>query len=143
MYFPLIKTMIVTTAASRAARSVLGQWIRQLAFWVYWGEPALDATPFGTLCFGDFELTKNRLVVNDIRSRSYTILVKDKVTWESKFLGSRWDKYASHTNLPSRIRHFSFIHYVEKSSTLPFTFECRLVSAISCGMTSVSGCTFR
>ncbi len=27
-------------------------------FWVYWGDPALDV-PYGTLCFGDFELQEN------------------------------------------------------------------------------------
>lgn len=24
--------------------------------WIYWGDPALDALPYGTLCFGDLEL---------------------------------------------------------------------------------------
>lgn len=51
---------------------------RQRAFWVYWGDPALDALPFGTLCFGDFELTKNTLVVStlsDIRMNTLLDLI--------------------------------------------------------------------
>jgi hypothetical protein len=51
---------------------------RQRAFWVYWGDPALDAPPFGTLCFGDFELTKNTLVVStlsDIRMNTLLDLI--------------------------------------------------------------------
>src|SRR5258708_17413041 len=28
----------------------------QRAFWTYWGDPAFDTPPFGTLCFGDLEL---------------------------------------------------------------------------------------
>jgi hypothetical protein len=29
---------------------------QQRAFWIYWGDPAFDTPPFGTLCFGDLEL---------------------------------------------------------------------------------------
>jgi len=50
----------------------------QRAFWVYWGDPALDAPPFGTLCFGDFELTKHTLVVSvlsDIRMKTLLDLI--------------------------------------------------------------------
>ncbi|SRR6266702_1643533 len=32
------------------------------SFWIYWGDPALDAV-YGTLCFGDFELRENRTLV--------------------------------------------------------------------------------
>ena len=28
----------------------------QRAFWTYWGDPAFDTPPYGTLCFGDLEL---------------------------------------------------------------------------------------
>jgi SEC-C motif len=31
----------------------------QRAFWTYWGDPAFDTPPFGTLCFGDLELQGN------------------------------------------------------------------------------------
>jgi len=31
----------------------------QRAFWTYWGDPAFDTPPFGTLCFGDLELQEN------------------------------------------------------------------------------------
>ncbi len=31
-------------------------------FWVYWGDPALD-NPYGTLCFGDFELQENHTLL--------------------------------------------------------------------------------
>jgi len=51
----------------------------QRAFWVYWGDPALDAPPFGTLCFGDFELTKHALVVSvlsDIRMNTLLDLIR-------------------------------------------------------------------
>jgi hypothetical protein len=30
----------------------------QRAFWIYWGDPAFDL-PYGTVCFGDFELQEN------------------------------------------------------------------------------------
>jgi len=32
------------------------------AFWTYWGDPALD-TPYGTVCFGDFELQEGRTLL--------------------------------------------------------------------------------
>jgi len=32
------------------------------AFWVYWGELELDV-PYGTLCFGDFELQENHTLL--------------------------------------------------------------------------------
>jgi hypothetical protein len=28
----------------------------QRAFWTYWGDPAFDTPPYGTVCFGDLEL---------------------------------------------------------------------------------------
>ncbi len=31
----------------------------QRAFWTYWGDPAFDTPPFGTLCFGDLELQED------------------------------------------------------------------------------------
>ncbi len=31
----------------------------QRAFWVYWGDPAFDTPPYGTLCFGDLELQED------------------------------------------------------------------------------------
>jgi SEC-C motif len=31
----------------------------QRAFWTYWGDPAFDTPPYGTLCFGDLELQEN------------------------------------------------------------------------------------
>lgn len=34
----------------------------QRAFWIYWGDPALDAI-YGTVCFGDFELQKNHTLL--------------------------------------------------------------------------------
>lgn len=36
--------------------------IKRRAFWLYWGEPALQ-TPYGILCFGDIELKKNRTLL--------------------------------------------------------------------------------
>jgi hypothetical protein len=35
----------------------------QRAFWTYWGDPAFDAPPYGTLCFGDFELQGNHTLL--------------------------------------------------------------------------------
>jgi SEC-C motif len=32
------------------------------AFWMYWGDPAFDA-PYGTLCFGDFEMKGDHSLV--------------------------------------------------------------------------------
>ena len=47
--------------------------IKQCAFWLYWGEPALQ-TPHGILCFGDIELKKNRTLLmtalSDIRMQT-------------------------------------------------------------------------
>ncbi|TMC14245.1 MAG: hypothetical protein E6J33_12060, partial [Chloroflexi bacterium] len=34
----------------------------QRAFWIYWGDPALDAI-YGTVCFGDFELQENHTLL--------------------------------------------------------------------------------
>ena len=31
----------------------------QRAFWTYWGDPAFDTPPYGTVCFGDLELLGN------------------------------------------------------------------------------------
>jgi len=31
----------------------------QRAFWIYWGDPAFDTPPYGTLCFGDLELQED------------------------------------------------------------------------------------
>jgi hypothetical protein len=49
------------------------------SFWIYWGDPALDAT-YGTLCFGDFELRKNRTLVitalSDVRMEVLLELVR-------------------------------------------------------------------
>jgi len=46
---------------------------KQGTFWIYWGTPALE-TPHGILCFGDFELKKNRTLVitalSDIRMKT-------------------------------------------------------------------------
>ncbi len=42
------------------------------AFWLYWGDPALES-PYGTFCFGDFELKENRTLVitalSDVRMK--------------------------------------------------------------------------
>jgi hypothetical protein len=45
-------------------------------FWVYWGEPALDV-PYGTLCFGDFELQYNHtLLVTALSDARMEILLE-------------------------------------------------------------------
>jgi hypothetical protein len=35
----------------------------QRGFWTYWGEPAFDTPPYGTLCFGDFELQEHGVLL--------------------------------------------------------------------------------
>lgn len=49
------------------------------AFWVYWGDPALDV-PYGTLCFGDFELQENHTLLitalSDVRMEVLLELVR-------------------------------------------------------------------
>ena len=35
----------------------------QRGFWTYWGDPAFDTPPYGTLCFGDLELQENGLLL--------------------------------------------------------------------------------
>jgi SEC-C motif len=33
------------------------------AFWIYWGDPAFDSPPYGTLCFGDLELQEHGMLL--------------------------------------------------------------------------------
>src|SRR5436309_10592109 len=40
----------------------------QRAFWTYWGDPAFDTPPFGTLCFGDLEL-RSEEHMSELQSR--------------------------------------------------------------------------
>jgi len=35
----------------------------QREFWTYWGDPAFDTPPHGTLCFGDLELQENGMLL--------------------------------------------------------------------------------
>lgn len=48
-------------------------------FWVYWGDPALDV-PYGTLCFGDFELQENDTLLitalSDVRMEALLEVVR-------------------------------------------------------------------
>ena len=48
-------------------------------FWVYWGDPALDV-PYGTLCFGDFELQENDTLLitalSDVRMETLLEVVR-------------------------------------------------------------------
>jgi len=57
------------------------------AFWVYWGDPALD-DQHGTLCFGDIELKRNRVLhvtaLSDIRMRTLLALLRDVLGDEFK-----------------------------------------------------------
>jgi hypothetical protein len=47
----------------------------QRTFWVYWGDPALDAPSYGTLCFGDIELRRNGvLLVSALSDRRVEVL---------------------------------------------------------------------
>ncbi len=50
------------------------------AFWVYWGDPALD-NQHGTLCFGDIELKRNRILhvtaMSDLRMQTLLALLRD------------------------------------------------------------------
>lgn len=51
---------------------------KQCTFWIYWGTPALE-TPHGILCFGDFELKRNRTLLitalSDIRMQTLLDLI--------------------------------------------------------------------
>jgi len=42
--------------------------------WIYWGDPALDALSYGTLCFGDLELQDHRTLLisalSDVRMKT-------------------------------------------------------------------------
>jgi hypothetical protein len=40
----------------------------QRGFWTYWGDPAFDTPPYGTLCFGDLELQENGLLLVTVLS---------------------------------------------------------------------------
>ncbi|GHO65113.1 hypothetical protein KSC_040050 [Ktedonobacter sp. SOSP1-52] len=47
----------------------------QRAFWVYWGDPAYDTPPFGTICFGDLELQEpDTLLVSALSDRRMQVL---------------------------------------------------------------------
>jgi hypothetical protein len=39
----------------------------QRGFWTYWGDPAFDTPPYGTLCFGDLELQENGMLLTDAK----------------------------------------------------------------------------
>ena len=49
-------------------------------FWIYWGDPALD-DPYGTLCFGDFELKSGHVLyvtaMSDVRMRTLSDLLDE------------------------------------------------------------------
>ena len=46
------------------------------AFWLYWGDPAYDTPPYGTICFGDLELQKpHTLLVTVMSDRRMEILL--------------------------------------------------------------------
>jgi len=48
----------------------------QRAFWTYWGNPAFDTPPFGTLCFGDLELQGNdTLLVSGLSDTRMEVLL--------------------------------------------------------------------
>ena len=48
----------------------------QRAFWTYWGDPAFDTPPFGTLCFGDLELQGNdTLLVSGLSDTRMEVLL--------------------------------------------------------------------
>jgi hypothetical protein len=48
----------------------------QRAFGIYWGDPAFDTPPFGTLCFGDLELQENHtLVVSGLSDARMEVLL--------------------------------------------------------------------
>jgi hypothetical protein len=48
----------------------------QRAFWTYWGDPAFDTPPFGTLCFGDLELQgKDTLLVSGLSDARMEMLL--------------------------------------------------------------------
>jgi len=51
------------------------------AFWVYWGDPALDTPPYGTLCFGDIELKRKRTLyvtaLSDLRMQTLLTLLRE------------------------------------------------------------------
>jgi hypothetical protein len=48
----------------------------QRAFWTYWGDPAFDTPPYGTLCFGDLELQEdNTLFVSGLSDARMEVLL--------------------------------------------------------------------
>jgi hypothetical protein len=65
------------------------------AFWVYWGDPALDTLPYGTLCFGDIELKRNRTLyvtaMSDLRMQTLLTLLHDVLGDEFKPSPIRYD----------------------------------------------------
>src|SRR6266404_906794 len=48
----------------------------QRAFWTYWGDPAFDTPPFGTVCFGDLELHEDHsLFVSGLSNARMEVLL--------------------------------------------------------------------
>jgi hypothetical protein len=54
--FTDIPTDVVRACLQADARLYCVEDTPQRAFWTYWGDPAFDTPPYGTLCFGDLEL---------------------------------------------------------------------------------------
>ena len=76
--FPKISRDRVSSFLQEDIRLYCVQDTPQRVFWVYWGDPALDAPALGTLCFGDFELTKRTLIVSvlsEIRMKTMLDLI--------------------------------------------------------------------
>jgi hypothetical protein len=49
---------------------------QQRTFWIYWGDPAFDTPPYGTLCFGDLELQRdNTLLVSGLSTARMEVLL--------------------------------------------------------------------
>jgi hypothetical protein len=48
----------------------------QRAFWIYWGDPAFDTPPLGTLCFGDLDLQEDHtLLVSGLSDARMEVLL--------------------------------------------------------------------
>jgi len=48
----------------------------QGAIWIYWGDPAYDTPPYGTICFGDLELQEpHTLVVSALSETRMKVLL--------------------------------------------------------------------
>lgn len=74
--FPSVATQIVHAFLQNDERLYCIEGLPKRAFWLYWGNPAYDTPPYGTICFGDLELQgSHTLLVSALSDRRMETLL--------------------------------------------------------------------